>query len=88
MQQVIRRIHTYTHTGEGGSMDESKFDAAFAAMVAGGGGSDKGDSSDHMGNGNNTAGTFRHMNGSDSTSSMYVCMQVCMFACVHEYMYV
>ena len=90
MQQVMRRIHTHpptppphTHTGDGFSKNESGFDQVFAAMVAGSVGSDKAGSSNHMGHEKNIAGTFRHMNGSDSTSSMYLCMQVCMFVCLH-----
>ena len=86
----VGRVHAagdekgaHTHTGEGGSMDESEFDAAFAAMFEGSGGSDKADSRDHMGNGDCTAGTFRHMNGSDSTCSMYVCMYACLYVCMY-----
>ena len=86
MQQVMRRGHT--HTGEAGSMDEFEFDPAFAAMYEDSGGCDKAESKDHMGDEDCAAGKCGSMNGSDSTCSMYVYMQVCMFACMHECMYI
>jgi uncharacterized cupin superfamily protein len=80
--------HTHTHTGVGGTKKD-EFDPAFAAMFEDSSGSNKADSRDHMGIGDCTAGTFRHINGSDNTCSMFKgCMHVCMFACMHAYMYV